>query len=119
VPAEATAVEQRDGYYVRLSDGTAVAGRAVVIATGGRYCNLDVPRLEEFEGASVYHAATEAEAHLCRGDPWRSFELLGLGWSNAWCCSTSSPSRAHARLQNGAPRIVAGNDCARKESKAS
>ena len=32
--------------------------RAVVIATGARYRRLPVPRLEEFEGTSVYYAAT-------------------------------------------------------------
>ena len=40
-----------------------------MIATGARYRRLDVPRLEEFEGTSVYYAATPMEAQLCRGDP--------------------------------------------------
>ena len=40
-----------------------------MIATGVRYRRLDVPRMEEFEGASVYYAATLMEARLCTGDP--------------------------------------------------
>ena len=46
-----------------------VAARTVVIATGVRYRKLDVPRMEEFEGSSVYYAATLMEARLCTGDP--------------------------------------------------
>jgi thioredoxin reductase (NADPH) len=46
-----------------------VHGRTVVIATGARYLRLRVPRLEEFEGVSIWYAATEMEAMLCRGDP--------------------------------------------------
>jgi thioredoxin reductase (NADPH) len=32
------------------------------------YRRLDVPRLEEFEGTSVFYAATRMEAQLCGGD---------------------------------------------------
>ena len=54
---------------VRLDDGDEIAARTVVIATGARYRKLDVPRIDEFEGASVYYAATLMEAQLCTGDP--------------------------------------------------
>jgi thioredoxin reductase (NADPH) len=40
-----------------------------VIATGVHYRRLDLPRMEEFESASVYYAATLMEAQLCSGDP--------------------------------------------------
>ncbi|MEA2361162.1 MAG: thioredoxin reductase [Thermoleophilaceae bacterium] len=70
VPAEAVALEERDGHHaVRLGEGEAVAGRTVLIATGVHYRRLPVPRLEEFEGISVYYAATWMEVQLCRGDP--------------------------------------------------
>jgi thioredoxin reductase (NADPH) len=70
VPAEAAALEERDGHYdVTLDDGTTFSGRTVVIATGARYRKLPVPRLEEFEPNSVYYAATEVEAQFCRDDP--------------------------------------------------
>jgi thioredoxin reductase (NADPH) len=70
VPAEATALDERDGYYVvRFDDGSEATARTVLITTGARYRKLDVPRLEELEGTCVYYAATMMEAHLCRGDP--------------------------------------------------
>lgn len=67
VPAETTALGQRDGYHVlELDDGTTVSAVTVLIATGARYRKLAVPRLEEFEGTSVFYAATLMEAQLCR-----------------------------------------------------
>jgi thioredoxin reductase (NADPH) len=70
VPAEAASLEQRGDHYVVGLDGAeAVFARTVVIATGVRYRKLEVPRMDEFEGASVYYAATVMEAQLCRGDP--------------------------------------------------
>jgi thioredoxin reductase (NADPH) len=70
VPAEATSLRQEDGHYVvGIDEGEAVSARAVVIATGVRYQRLPVPRIEEFEAASVYYAATQMEARLCKGDP--------------------------------------------------
>ena len=70
VPCATTGLEQRDGQYVvRYDDARQVSTRALLIATGARYRKLDVPRLEDFEGAGVYYAATQMEAMLCRGDP--------------------------------------------------
>jgi thioredoxin reductase (NADPH) len=70
VPAEAASVVRDDGQFtVQLDDGTPMTGTSMVIATGARYRRLDVPRLEHFEKASVYYAASQAEAMMCRGDP--------------------------------------------------
>jgi thioredoxin reductase (NADPH) len=70
VPAEARSIARVDGQYtVQLEDGTSVTAPSVVIATGARYRRLDVPRMEYFEKVSVYYAASQAEAMLCRGDP--------------------------------------------------
>jgi thioredoxin reductase (NADPH) len=70
VPALAVALEQDDGRYaVRLDDGTSLEGLAVLIATGARYRKLALPRLEEFEGVSVFYAATPVEARTCRDGP--------------------------------------------------
>ncbi len=70
VPAEATAIG-RDGtrYQVRLADGSAIRATSVVIATGARYRRLPVPRADYFEQMSIYYAASQAEALMCRGDP--------------------------------------------------
>ena len=40
-----------------------------MIATGARYRKLDVHRIEDFEGTSVYYAATPVEARMCAGAP--------------------------------------------------
>ena len=70
VPAEAVSLEHSDGHFqARLGDDTSVSTRCVIIATGVRYRRLDVPRLEHFEKTSVYYAASQAEALVCRGDP--------------------------------------------------
>jgi thioredoxin reductase (NADPH) len=61
--------EQAGHLVVRLSDGTIVAGRAVMAATGARYRRLPADRLGEFEGNGVYYAATEMEARQCAGAP--------------------------------------------------
>jgi thioredoxin reductase len=53
IDAEATRVEA-DG-AVTLADGTALTGRAVVLATGMRYDVPDVPGLAELWGTSVVH----------------------------------------------------------------
>lgn len=70
VPVVATALDVRDGHYiVNVEGGKELACRAVVLATGVHYRRLQVPGIEEFEGAGVYYAATLHEARLCRDDP--------------------------------------------------
>jgi thioredoxin reductase (NADPH) len=69
-PCAATALREEAGHLVvRLADGTDVAARAVIVASGARYRRLDVPGLEDFEGNGVYYAATEMEARLCAASP--------------------------------------------------
>jgi thioredoxin reductase (NADPH) len=54
-----------NGFCVTLDDGEEVCARSVLVATGVQYRRLPIDRLEEFEGAGVYYAATEMEARLC------------------------------------------------------
>jgi thioredoxin reductase (NADPH) len=69
-PCAATGLREEAGHLVaRLSDGTDVAGRAVIVATGARYRRLDAARLEDFEDNGVYYAATEMEARQCAASP--------------------------------------------------
>jgi thioredoxin reductase (NADPH) len=69
-PCAATSLRERAGHLVvALSDGTEVAGRAVIVATGARYRRLDVDRLAEFESRGVYYAATAMEARECAESP--------------------------------------------------
>jgi thioredoxin reductase (NADPH) len=67
-PCAASSLREEAGHLViRLSDGTDVAGRAVIVASGANYRRLDAARLADFEGNGVYYAATEMEARLCSG----------------------------------------------------
>jgi thioredoxin reductase (NADPH) len=69
-PCTAESLRNHGGYLVvRLSDGTDVAGRAVVVATGAAYRRLDADRLSDFEGKGVFYAATDMEARQCSGEP--------------------------------------------------
>jgi thioredoxin reductase (NADPH) len=58
----------RRPYTVEIDDGTRVAARTVVIATGAEYRRLRVENLTRFEGAGVYYGATFIEAQLCRDE---------------------------------------------------
>jgi thioredoxin reductase (NADPH) len=70
IPCVADSLREEGGHLVvRLSDGTDVAGRAVIVASGAQYRRLEVPRLEEFEDSCVYYAATDIEAKMCAGSP--------------------------------------------------
>lgn len=58
-----------DGYRLVVGDDAVLMARAVVIALGVQYRKLPLDRLEEFEGAGVYYAATELEANVCSPNP--------------------------------------------------
>ncbi len=58
-----------DGFAVTLGDGADIPCRGVVIATGVQYRQLPLERLDEFDGAGVYYAATDLEARVCSGQP--------------------------------------------------
>jgi thioredoxin reductase (NADPH) len=61
---------ERSGHLVtELADGTELAARAVIAATGARYRRLEVDRLSEFESSGVYYAATDLEARQCSAGP--------------------------------------------------
>jgi thioredoxin reductase (NADPH) len=69
-PCAATSLREEAGHLiVGLVDGTDVAGRAVIVATGAQYRRLPVAELERFEGNGIYYAATETEVRACAADP--------------------------------------------------
>jgi thioredoxin reductase (NADPH) len=80
-PDEVIALEPRndgDGgrFVLKLSDNERVSARSVVIASGARYRQLAVDRLESFEAASVHYWASPLEAKLCAG---QEVALVGAG----------------------------------------
>lgn len=69
VPRRVTSLTKLDDgtFCAKLDNGKEVCAKAVVIATGVQYRQLPFERLEDFEGAGVYYAATEMEARWCQG----------------------------------------------------
>ena len=53
---------------VRLSDGTEVVTRAVILATGVAWRRLGVPALEALNGSGVFYGAAGSEARAMRGE---------------------------------------------------
>ncbi len=85
-----------DGYRLTLGDGAVLMARAVVIALGVQYRKLPLDRLEEFEGAGVYYAATDLEARVCGPNP-----VTVIGGGN------SAGQAAIFLAQQGAPVTIA------------
>ena len=55
------------GYVARLSDGTEVHSRSMLVASGVEWRRLEVPGLDDLLGAGVYYGAGPSEAISCRG----------------------------------------------------
>jgi thioredoxin reductase (NADPH) len=65
-------------YAIGLEDGTSIASRTIVIATGANYRKLPIHDLARFEGAGIYYGATFIEAQLCAGE-----EVIVVGGGNS------------------------------------
>ena len=87
---------RRDGdeVVVALSDGTEVAGRAAILATGASYRRLGVPNLEALVGRGVFYGAAVSEAQAVEGK-----EICVVGGGN-------SSGQAAMHLSNYASRVT-------------
>ena len=56
-----------DRYRLALSDGSVLAARTVIIATGVAYRRLGIPALEDLQGRGVFYGAAASEAPAMRG----------------------------------------------------
>jgi thioredoxin reductase (NADPH) len=76
------AVELADGpeglVRVDLDDGQHVVARAVVMATGARWRELQAEGVDRFRGAGVYHAAMPTDAERCRDE-----DVIVVGGGNS------------------------------------
>jgi thioredoxin reductase (NADPH) len=86
--------DEREELVVTLSDGTEVAGRAVVIATGVSYRRLGMPSLETLSGAGVFYGSAVTEAQVVKG---REVYVVGGG---------NSAGQAATYLSNYASRVT-------------
>jgi thioredoxin reductase (NADPH) len=67
MPHRVTRLQDDAGTFaLTLDDGSLARARSVVVATGVQYRRMPVDRLEAFENAGVYYAATDVEARYCR-----------------------------------------------------
>ncbi len=55
----------RRPYKLGLDNGTVLATRAIIIATGAQYNKPAIANLHRFEGQGVYYGATHMERQLC------------------------------------------------------
>jgi thioredoxin reductase (NADPH) len=70
VPASATGLAPAsDGYTIQLADGSELAARTVVIATGVTYRKLDAAGLDRFDGAGVFYTPLASQDQVMPGDP--------------------------------------------------
>jgi thioredoxin reductase len=73
----AESLSRSDGHYrLRLSDGSVLATRTVIIATGATYRRLGIPNLEHLQGRGVFYGAAASEAPAMRG---RNVFVAGAG----------------------------------------
>jgi thioredoxin reductase (NADPH) len=76
---QATALHQsEERLVVSLSDGTEVAGRAAIVATGVSYRRLGTPSLEALQGAGVFYGAAVTQAQGVKGQ-----EVYVVGGGNS------------------------------------
>jgi thioredoxin reductase (NADPH) len=85
----------RDPLRLELSDGRSVRARAVVVASGARYRQPNIPNLLSFEGAGVSYWASAVEAKLCEGE---QIALVGGGNSAGQAVVFLAPKVKHIHL---------------------
>lgn len=79
MPLRAVGIKPCDGCLeISCNNGKIVRARSVIVATGVQYRRLPLDRIEEFEGAGVYYAATELEARFCTDS-----EVVVIGGGNS------------------------------------
>lgn len=87
-------------YKVVLDNGTTLATRALVIATGAQYNKPRIANLEKFEGQGVYYGATFMEAQLCENE-----EAIVVGGGNsagqAAVYLSQTASKVHILVRSG------------------
>jgi thioredoxin reductase (NADPH) len=79
IPHRVTGLDREGSdWCLKLDNGARVLARSVIVATGVQYRRMPLDRLEEFEGAGIYYAATETEARYCRDT-----EVVVIGGGNS------------------------------------
>jgi thioredoxin reductase (NADPH) len=99
------AVSEEGGIYVsKLSDGTRILSRALLLSTGVSWRRLEVPLVERLLGAGVYYGAGPSEARACRG---AGVVVVGGGNSAGQACVRFSRYAARVTLLVRGPALGA------------
>jgi thioredoxin reductase (NADPH) len=80
---------------IELADGRSIHGRAVVVASGARYRQPDIPNVADFEGAGISYWASPVEARLCEGE---EIALVGGGNSAGQATVFLAPKVKHLHM---------------------
>ena len=80
---------------LELADGRSILGRTVVIASGARYRQPNIPNVADFERAGVSYWASAVEAKLCEGE---QIALVGGGNSAGQAVVFLAPKVKHVHL---------------------
>ncbi len=104
VPRRAVALAPEEGgFRVTLEDGAETCARSIVVATGVQYRRLPIDRLEEFESAGIYYAATDVEARYCRD---AEVAVIGGGNSAGQAAMFLARTTAHVHLLVRGPSLA-------------
>ena len=108
-PKEVKNIQLQDGYKtIEMSDGSAVHGKSVIISTGVEYTKLEVPGLNNFNGAGVYYGAAAVEANACRNEI-----IYIVGGGNSACQAALHMSKfakeVNILIRRDALKLVAAN----------
>ena len=97
MPRRVERLERREdgGFVAHLDGGERVCARALLVAAGVQYRRLPLDRLDEFEGAGVFYAATEMEARFCAGT---EAVIVGGGNSAGQAAMYLSRAARHVRI---------------------
>jgi thioredoxin reductase (NADPH) len=68
-PQEATCIRVDGPYrYLQLNDGTELSCHALLLAMGVQWRKLEVPGIDQLQGAGIYYGAGQTEAVSCRDE---------------------------------------------------
>ena len=82
-PAEVKSITLNGHYKItEMMDGSVINSKAIVIATGVAYKQLDIKGIDRFTGAGVYYGSASVEVHACKNEDilyrrWRQLCLPG------------------------------------------
>jgi thioredoxin reductase (NADPH) len=108
-PLEATHIQaDACSRVLTLSDGTSIVSKALLIATGVSYRQLDIPGLDRLIGAGVYYGAALTEALSCRG-----MDVFVVGGAN----SAGQAAMHFSRYAKSVTMLVRGESLANSMSR--